>query len=131
MSVKVTVELGNLDKAQRAWGDDMPLWIGTLARACDATSQREVGDRLGRSGPYISRVINRTYTGSYEEAEQLVRSILGCDEVLCPVWQAPIPLAACIRNRRRKAPPRTQMHHAYARVCRGCANNTDREGDRP
>lgn len=131
MSVKVTAELGNLDKAQRAWGEEMPLWVGTLARACDAASQREVGDRLGRSSGYVSRVINRTYTGSYEEAEQLVRSILGSDEVLCPVWQALIPLAACIRNRRRKAPPRHQLHHAYARVCRGCATNTDREGDRP
>lgn len=131
MSVRVTGEVTNLDKAQHAWREDMPLWIGTLARACDAASQREVGDQLGRSSGYVSRVINRTYTGSYEEAEQLVRSILGSDEVLCPVWQAPVPLAACIRNRRRKAPPRTQMHHAYARACRGCANNTDREGDRP
>lgn len=130
MPVKITGEVTNLEKARLAWGETMPLWINTLARACDAASQREVGDRVGRSGPYISRVINRTYTGSYEEAEQLVRSILDSDVVLCPVWRDAIPLAACIRNRRRKALPRTQMHHAYARVCRTCANNTDREGER-
>lgn len=127
MSVKVTADLSNFAKAQRAWGADLPEWVSVLARACDTANQREIGSRLDRSSGYISRVINRTYTGSYEEAEQLVRSRLAADRVLCPIWQDEIPLKACMSNRRRKAPPRTQMHHAYARVCPGCPNNLDRE----
>ena len=74
---------------------------------------------------YVSRIINQSYTGSYEEAEQLVRSVLGGDEVLCPIWNEPIPLSACLRNRRHKGTPRTQMHHAYARACPNCPNNSD------
>ena len=131
MSVKVTTDLSNFDKARTAWGADMPEWVGILARACDEANQREVGNRLDRSSGYISRVINRTYAGSYEEAEQLVRSRLGAAVVACPIWAGEIPLAACIRNRRRKGSPRTKMHHTYARTCPRCPNNTDTEENRP
>ena len=125
MFVKVNSEAINLARAQGAWGDDMPEWVRILAKACDAATQREVGERLDRSGGYVSRVLSRTYAGSYEEAEQLVRSRLAADEVLCPIWNEAIPLRACIRNRRRKGSPRTQAHHAYARTCPHCPNNTD------
>ena len=127
MSVKVTADLTNLDKALLSWGQALPAWVRILAEACDVTSQREVGQLLGRSSGYVSRIINCNYTGSYDEAEQLVRSHLSADEVICPVWSGSIPLRACMGNRRRKAPPRTQMHHLYARTCPGCANNTDVE----
>lgn len=127
MSVKVNPELSNLDKAHRAWGTTPPEWIAILARACDAANQREVGAKLERSSGYVSRIINRTYAGSYEEAEQLVRSRLGAAVVTCPIWAGEIPLAACIRNRRRKGSPRTKMHHTYARTCPACPNNTDTE----
>ena len=127
MSVKVTSELSNLDKARRAWGEDLPEWVGTLARSCDATNQREVGGRMERSSGYVSRIINRTYAGSYEEAEQLVRSRLDAEAVFCPIWSGNIPLIACMRNRRRKGSPRTKMHHTYARACPSCPNNSDSE----
>ncbi len=131
MSVKVTTDLTNVDKARRAWGGDLPEWVSILARACDAANQREVGAKLDRSSGYISRIINRTYAGSYEEAEQLVRSRLGAAVVTCPIWNGEIPLTAFIRNRRYKGPHRTQMHHTYARVCRTCPNNSDIEESRP
>ena len=131
MSVNVNPDPTNLDKARRAWGADMPEWIAVLARACDATNQREVGDRLERSSGYVSRVINRLYAGSYEEAEQRVRSRLGAAVVSCPVWNDCIPLTACIRNRRRKGGPQSQIHHTYARTCPRCPNNTDTEENRP
>ena len=119
----------NLAKARQAWGRDLPEWVALLAGHCDQSNQREVGAKLDRSSGYVSRLINRSYAGSYEEAEQLVRSVLGGDEVLCPVWNDRIPLTSCRRNRRRKGTPRTQLHHAYARTCPTCPMNTDREGD--
>lgn len=125
MSVKVTPELSNCEKARTAWSDRLPDWVEILAKACDVTNQRDVGDRLGRSSAYVSRVINCCYTGSYEEAEQLVRSRLAADVVECPVWSDSIPLKACIGNRRRKGRPRTQLHHLYARTCTTCPNNSD------
>lgn len=114
----------NLARAQAAWGDDLPQWIILLARACDAGSQRAVADRLGKSGGYISRIVNRSYAGSYEEAETIVRATYGRDEVECPLFGA-IPLSSCVRNRRRKGPNRSQMHHLFAATCPDCIHNTD------
>jgi hypothetical protein len=115
----------NLDRARAAWGADMPAWIGLLASACDATNQRAVAERIAKSGGYVSRVINRNYAGSYEEAETIVRAAYGNEDVVCPLW-GPIPLSSCIRARRRKAAPQNQAHLAHARTCPTCPNNEDR-----
>jgi hypothetical protein len=115
----------NVAKAQAAWGAGIPAWVRLLASASDAAGQRRVAERLGKSAGYVSRLINRSYAGSYEEAETLVRAAYGNEDVVCPLW-GPIPLTSCIRNRRRKGPPRNQVHHLHARHCPGCPNNTDR-----
>jgi DNA-binding transcriptional regulator YdaS (Cro superfamily) len=117
--------LTNMQRAESAWGRDMPSWVRLLATACDAASQRAVADRLGRSSPYVSRLLNRNYAGSYEEAETIVRAAYGNEDVVCPLY-GPIPLSSCIRNRRRKAAPRNQSHHQHAATCPSCPNNTDR-----
>lgn len=114
----------NVDRAVAAWGADMPRWVRLLAIACDQSNQRAVGDRLQKSSGYISRLINRSYAGSYAEAETIVRGAFGDEQVTCPIWDQ-IPLASCIRNRRRSGPPRNQAHHAFARTCPTCPNNTD------
>lgn len=115
----------NLDRAIVAWGVDMPSWVKLLANACDRTNQKAVAERIGKSGGYISRILNRNYAGSYTEAETIVRAVFSDDEVACPLWGL-IPLATCIRARRRREPPRNGMHHAHARTCPTCINNTDR-----
>ena len=102
----------------------MPAWVRLLASACDADSQRAVAEKLGKSGGYISRLINHSYAGNYEEAETLVRAHYGAEDVVCPIYGA-IPLASCLRNRRRKATPRSQAHHQYRAICPTCPNNTD------
>lgn len=114
----------NLARAATAWGDDMPAWVRLLASACDTDNQRIVGDRLGKSSGYISRLINRSYAGSYPEAERIVRAAYGDEDVACPLF-GPIPLASCLRARRRKGPPRNQLHHQYAATCPACPINTD------
>lgn len=117
----------NLAKARQAWGPDMPEWVKLLATACDTGSQRIVADRLGRSGGYVSRLINRSYAGSYDEAEVQVRAAYGGEGVVCPVWGEAIPLSSCLRNRRRTDPPNNQARRLYAANCPACPNNTDRE----
>ena len=118
-------QITNVQRAIAAWGVDMPAWVRLLASACDTTNQRQVADRLGKSSGYVSRIINRVYSGSYEEAEVQVRAAYGSEDVLCPLW-GPIPLQSCLTNRRRKAPPRNQAHHLHAATCPTCPNNTDR-----
>jgi hypothetical protein len=115
----------NVAKAEAAWGATIPGWVRLLASASDAGGQRRVAERLGKSSAYVSRLINRSYGGSYEEAETLVRAAYGNEDVVCPIWGS-IPLASCIRNRRRKGLPRNQVHHLHARHCPACPNNTDR-----
>jgi hypothetical protein len=117
--------VANIDTARTAWGEDMPPYVRLLASACDASNQRKVADRLGRSGGWVSRVINRKYGGSYEEAETIVLAAFGNEGVVCPVFGA-IPLASCVRSRRRKAPPQNQSHRWLAATCPTCPNNSDR-----
>ncbi len=114
----------NLAKARAAWGADLPAWVRLLAETCDRTSQRRAAEQLGKSSPYVSRLISRTYAGSYPEAERMVRATWGTDEVDCPLF-GPLPLASCIRERRRKGPARDAMHLRFARTCPTCPHNGD------
>lgn len=116
----------NLQRAHAAWGPELPPYIRLLASACDASSQRRVADQLGKSSPYISRILSRSYAGSYDEAETLVRAAFGNEDVVCPLW-GPIPLASCVRNRRRKAAPQNQAHLLHGATCPTCPNNSDRQ----
>lgn len=120
--------LSNSSRAIAAWGDPLPEYIRLLAEACDRQTQTAVAAKLGKSGGYVSRVLRKAYAGSYEEAETLIRAKFGDDQVPCPLF-GPIPLASCIQLRRRKQPPQNHMHHACARSCPECPNNTDRPQD--
>lgn len=115
----------NLARAVAAWGAP-PEWVKLLARHCDATSQRAVADRLGKSGGYVSRLINRSYAGSYAEAERQVHAVLGEQRLFCPVFGL-MALKTCIRSRRRKGPAVNFVHRQFAAACPGCPNNTDKE----
>lgn len=114
----------NLERAQAAWGDAMPAWVRLLATTCDMSNQRSASDRLNLSSGTISKVVNRKYPGSYEEMERKVRATFGGEDVNCPLF-GPIPLTSCMRARRRKGPPRNQLHHQYAAACPDCTNNSD------
>lgn len=114
----------NIARAIAAWGEAMPDWVRLLAAACDKSSQRLVADRLGKSHGYVSRILNRKYAGSYDEAGTIVRVAYGSDQVECPVM-GEMPLASCVRNRRRKGLPTNRLQHLWARHCPVCPLNTD------
>lgn len=124
MSGNLNKDATNIERARAAWGSDMPNWVRLLASACDATNQREAGERIGKSSPYISRIIRNCYPGDLGEAEKLVRAAWGEEDVHCPLW-GPIPLASCLSNRRRTATPTNSVHHMYRRACPTCPNNSD------
>lgn len=117
------VNHSNRDKAATAWAPDVPAWIAVLAEACDRTNQRAVAEQLGKSAGYVSRIINRSYAGSYPEAEQLIRATLSAEEIVCPLY-GQMPLKTCIRNRRRERSA-NWLHAQFARTCPTCPNNTD------
>lgn len=117
-------DVSNLDRARATWGHDMPRWVQLLASAADATSQRAAAERIGKSSPYVSRIIRNEYPGDLAEAEKLVRAAWGAEGVECPLW-GPIPLASCMERRRRTLPPRNGMHHLHRKHCPTCPNNLD------
>jgi hypothetical protein len=121
------VSTSNVERAGFAW-EDCPEWVLDLARACDATSQGAIAERLGKSGGYVSRILNAKYTGSYDEAERQVRAILGGDEVDCPAFGT-MPLSTCIRARRRRTPPINTLQRCFAQHCPTCPLNSDRKDD--
>lgn len=121
-------DLSNLDRARTAWGPNMPRWVQLLASACDTTSQRVAGEKLGKSSGYVSRLLNNCYPGDLAEAEKLVRAAWGNEDVVCPLW-GPIPLASCMTARRRTASPTSAVHHLYRRACPTCPNNNDGRHD--
>ena len=57
----------NMSGALVAWGAEPPRWVILLASACDADNQRVVGDRLGKTASYVSRLINNSYPGDMAE----------------------------------------------------------------
>ena len=127
----MSLNLSNIDRARTAWGGTLPRWLTLLAGACDKASQRAVADRITSAGfacssGTISKLINRKYPASYAEPERAVLAVFGGDDVQCPLY-GPIPLASCIRARRRKAPPQNYAHHQFASACPECPNNTDGE----
>jgi hypothetical protein len=108
-------------------GAELPDWIAELAARCDATSQRSVAVQIGVSSPFISKLINRTYEAGYDEAEVTVRAAIMNENVECPIVIMPMPLASCLRNRRREAPPINLMHRQFASACPTCPLNPDRK----
>lgn len=129
MSGNLTAPLTNVERATEAWGADMPAWVALLAKAADATNQRMVAEKLGKSNPYVSRILRNTYPGDLAEAERQVRAVFGAEEVVCPLPHGGvISLRTCIRNRRRTKPLNWQQLD-HARACPSCPNNTDREED--
>jgi len=118
----------NLQRAQAAWGASMPAWIAMLADACDRTNQTVAAQRLGKSSPYISRILRAQYPGDLDEAEKLVRATFSDERLICPLF-GDMALATCMRNRRRPIPRfgANWTHEAFARTCPTCPNNTDLE----
>ncbi|BBB13444.1 transcriptional regulator [Sphingopyxis sp. FD7] len=127
-NVNKNSDLSNLDRARAAWGPNLPRWVQLLASACDATSQRVAGEKLGKSSGYVSRLLNNCYPGDLAEAEKLVRAAWGNEDVVCPLW-GPIPLASCMTARRRTLPPTNRVHHLHRSTCPTCPNNSDERHD--
>lgn len=119
----------NLERAILAWGEPMPRWVRLLANACDQASQRVVADRIEAAGfrcssATVSRLLNHRYGASYAEPERAVLAVYADDTSECPIF-GPIPLAGCIRNRRRKHAPTNSVERLYAATCPTCPCNTD------
>ena len=119
--------MNNVEKAIAAWGEP-PRYIMILAEHCDRSSQRRVADQAGLSSAYISKLINRCYEASYDEAERIILARFSGDTVTCPIFGAQIALRTCIRQRRYEGPVVNMLHRQWRLHCPNCPHNLD--GDR-
>jgi len=114
----------HMDNARAAWGDDAPVWVLALARACDATSQTKVGARIGYSGAAVSQTINGKYPGTVAAVEKAVRFVLLAEKVDCPVLGL-IPANDCLARQRQGF---TTSNPQAVRLARACGTCTHRQG---
>lgn len=113
-----------IDTARVHWGDPLPDWIERLARECEASNQRRVAERLGRSAGLISSVLRRKYPGDLDALEEAVRGAFMNATVNCPARGA-MPADECQDWRRKSRKfvsvnsERVQMY----RACTSCPRN--------
>lgn len=113
-----------LETAKEAWGDP-PAWIIALAKECDRTSQNKVAKRLSRSAPVVSGVLRKSYRGSMEAIEDIVRGTLLKETIRCPVL-GEIEKQHCRkwRARSRKFENTNSQTVTMYRACNRCEHNS-------
>jgi hypothetical protein len=114
------VKTSCLDKAKQAWGEDIPDWIEALARACDQSSQAQIGNKIGKSKSTVSLILARNYNAGLDAVERAVRGVLMEATVECPVVGA-IALDQCFRNQRNTTGHGLERTLFQAH-CRKCAH---------
>lgn len=61
------------ETVRRTW-TDAPAWVTVLAAHCDASSQRTVAAKVGRSAALVNQVLKNAYKGNLTSIQKLVES---------------------------------------------------------
>ena len=128
----MTRRMSPLEAARKAWGDDLPDWVETLAIECGRSSQIAVARVIGRSGAVISQVLHKKYPADTQQIEDRVRGVFLEGRVACP-GLGEIPTHECQdwREKSRSFAIGNPMRARMYRACLGCARNrrqADEEG---
>lgn len=113
-----------LEIAKAAWGSDMPDWIVRLAQECQAATQRQVAEKLGRSAGLISQVLRNKYPGDMPSIEDAVRGAYLNATVECPALGT-LPTDEC-QAWRKKAKSGVRTNALRVRMisaCQSCPRN--------
>lgn len=108
-----------VDRAEAAWGGDLPDWVRVLAERCDATSQSKAAKAVGYSPATVSYVLKAKYTGDLAAVEKAVRGAFLNAVVECPVM-GNLPAHECLENQRRPFAATNHIRVQLYRACRGC-----------
>lgn len=121
-------EVDHIEKAQSAWGTDLPLWILGLARQCNATSQAKVATRLGVSSTLISQVIGRTYRGRFDNLCDRYLGVFEAEVVACPAL-GQVALNSCRdwRTKSARLQSANSQNVMMYRACKRCPRNEEGE----
>jgi hypothetical protein len=111
------------DRMTAAWQPSVPDWIDHLANLCDASSQREVADKISCSSSVICQLLYRTYKGSFKEFELRTREHLMRDHVFCPIADMNIAVSLCERNRGGRPSFDGAFRKLFQDICPTCPSN--------
>ncbi|MBO9419177.1 transcriptional regulator [Labrenzia sp. R4_2] len=112
-----------LDKAQAAWGPDMPEWIRELAGLASRSSLNAAAKRLGYSPATLSQTLANKYPGDLEKLAATVRGALMGETVVCPVLGT-IGRDACLAWQSKPRAVTNAVRTRVFRACRsGCPNS--------
>ncbi len=113
----------NLAAAIEGWPGQVPDWVETLARRCDADSQSAIARALGLSPSAVNSVVRGRYGASTDRIEQLVRGHLMAAVVACPVLgDLQTDLCAEWQGRATRQPA-SAFHRRMAAGCRACPHS--------
>ncbi|WP_126976500.1 hypothetical protein [Frigidibacter oleivorans] len=110
-----------VERAQEAWGAELPEWVLALARECarPGMSQSKVAGRLGRSGSLVSQVLARKYPGDLQAVQDLFEGVFRNATVTCPAL-GHIPTNEC-RDWRDKQRQFVNVNALRVRMYRACS----------
>lgn len=116
--------MSSLERAQSAYGEDLPDWVEQLAIEADRTSQKRVSERLGYTVGAVNAVLGKKYKADTSAIETRVRGILMSDKIICPML-GEIGPHKCRdwRDRQRRGMAANSLHIRMAAACRTCSRN--------
>lgn len=112
------IDTAPIDIARNAWGEDIPDWVVVLATECGQSSQNKVARKLNRSASLVSGVLRKTYRGSMDAVEDVVRGVFMSGTVICPAL-GEVSSAAC-RDWMRRAQSFSNVNSERVRMYRAC-----------
>ncbi len=111
----------SLERALRAWGDDMPSGVKALAVACDNSSQNQVAAQIGRSTAAISCVLNNSYKGDLNAVLKDFEAWDTGETIDCPIL-GEISGGKCKKTQAQKPQSASTLSMRQWRTCLNCKN---------
>lgn len=113
-----TITVPAISHVATHWGDNAPIWIVDLAKACDQTSQAAVALKLGRSASLVNQLLKAKYPGDLKGVEDRFNAAFDPEKHHCPIL-GQITGADCLKNQSKRYDP---SNHISVRLFRACSN---------
>ncbi len=115
-------DLTALEKAQAAWGAELPAWVEQLATASDATSQAKVAQLISYSTAAVSQVIRNIWPGDLNAVQTAVECAFNTNLILCPTM-GEISSQACKTEKSKPFSSINSRHVQQYKACQRCSHN--------
>lgn len=121
--MKRTRHVDFIEKAQAAWGKDMPVYVRELANEANRTSATAAGKKIGYSTAVVSHVLAKAYPGDMAKVEAKIRGALMGETVICPIV-GEIGRDRCLDEQAKPFVASSSVRTRIYRACRsGCPHS--------